>query len=193
MFDTLCQGPGCAIALGAMKRPEILAPAGSMETLETACLYGADAVYLGLRGGSNLRALARNFSLEELPHAVAYAHEKRVKVYLTLNTYPHDGQYVVLPDPIHAAWDTGIDAVIVSDIGVLSMVKRLAPSVPLHLSTQANAVSSHAVNAWAGLGVSRVILARELSCGEIETIRRNTRCELEVFIHGSVCISLSGR
>ena len=193
MFDTLCQGPGCAIALGAMKRPEILAPAGSMETLETACLYGADAVYLGLRGGSNLRALARNFSLEELPHAVAYAHEKRVKVYLTLNTYPHDGQYAVLPDPIHAAWDTGIDAVIVSDIGVLSMVKRLAPSVPLHLSTQANAVSSHAVNAWAGLGVSRVILARELSCGEIETIRRNTRCELEVFIHGSVCISLSGR
>jgi len=176
-----------------MKRPEILAPAGNMETLETACLYGADAVYLGLRGETNLRASARNFSLEELERAVAHAHEKGVRVYLALNTYPHDPGYTALPAQILGAEEAGIDAVIVSDIGVLSLVKSLAPSLPVHLSTQANAVSSHAVNAWAGLGVSRVILARELSCEEIETIRRDTRCELEVFIHGSVCISISGR
>ncbi len=164
-----------------------------METLETACLYGADAVYLGLRGETNLRASARNFSLEELERAVAHAHEKGVRVYLALNTYPHDPGYTALPAQILGAEEAGIDAVIVSDIGVLSLVKSLAPSLPVHLSTQANAVSSHAVNAWAGLGVSRVILARELSCEEIETIRRDTRCELEVFIHGSVCISISGR
>ena len=180
-------------SLGCMKRPEILAPAGNMETLETACLYGADAVYLGLRGETNLRASARNFSLEELERAVAHAHEKGVRVYLALNTYPHDPGYTALPAQILGAEEAGIDAVIVSDIGVLSLVKSLAPSLPVHLSTQANAVSSHAVNAWAGLGVSRVILARELSCEEIETIRRDTRCELEVFIHGSVCISISGR
>ena len=164
-----------------------------METLETACLYGADAVYLGLRGETNLRASARNFSLEELERAVAHAHEKGVRVYLALNTYPHDRGYTALPAQILGAEEAGIDAVIVSDIGVLSLVKSLAPSLPVHLSTQANAVSSHAVNAWAGLGVSRVILARELSCEEIGTIRRNTRCELEMFIHGSVCISVSGR
>ena len=193
LFEALCKGVWLRYSLGCMKRPEILAPAGNMETLETACLYGADAVYLGLRGETNLRASARNFSLEELERAVAHAHEKGVRVYLALNTYPHDPGYTALPAQILGAEEAGIDAVIVSDIGVLSLVKSLAPSLPVHLSTQANAVSSHAVNAWAGLGVSRVILARELSCEEIETIRRDTRCELEVFIHGSVCISISGR
>ena len=193
LFEALCKGARLRYSLGCMKRPEILAPAGNMETLETACLYGADAVYLGLRGETNLRASARNFSLEELERAVAHAHEKGVRVYLALNTYPHDPGYTALPAQILGAEEAGIDAVIVSDIGVLSLVKSLAPSLPVHLSTQANAVSSHAVNAWAGLGVSRVILARELSCEEIETIRRDTRCELEVFIHGSVCISISGR
>lgn len=164
-----------------------------METLETACLYGADAVYLGLRGGSNLRAFARNFCTEELARGVAFAHERGVRVYLALNTYPHDSGYGELPGLIHAAQQAGTDAIIVSDIGVLAVVKRLAPSLPIHLSTQANAVSSHAVNAWADLGVSRVILARELSCEEIGEIRRNTSCELEIFIHGSVCMSISGR
>ncbi|HPR53976.1 MAG TPA: U32 family peptidase [Deltaproteobacteria bacterium] len=176
-----------------MKRPEILAPAGNMEILETACIYGADAVYLGLRGESNLRAFARNFSHEELVQGVTYAHGKGVKVYLALNTYPHNCQYEEIPALIDTAKNAGVDAVIVSDIGVMNMVRQLAPSLPIHLSTQANAVSSHAVNAWAGLGVSRAILARELSCEEIADIRRSTRCELEIFIHGSVCISVSGR
>jgi putative protease len=176
-----------------MKRPEILAPVGNMEVLETACIYGADAVYLGLRGDSSLRASARNFSLEEIGPAAAYAHGKGVKVYLALNTYPHDSRYGELPGLIRAARDAGVDAVIVSDIGVLAMVRRTAPDLPVHLSTQANAVSSHAVEAWRGLGVSRVILARELSCAEIAEIRRSTDCELEVFVHGSVCVSISGR
>jgi putative protease len=165
-----------------------------METLQTACIYGADAVYLGLRGDSSLRAFAKNFSPEELREAVNFAHKKRVKAYLALNTYPHDQQYEGLPGLVRfAAQDAKIDAVIVSDIGVLSLVRQISPTLPVHLSTQANAVSTHAVNAWAALGVSRVILARELSREEIMLIRKNTDIELEIFVHGSVCISISGR
>jgi putative protease len=165
-----------------------------METLQTACIYGADAVYMGLRGDTSLRAFAKNFSPEELREAVSFAHAKGVKVYLALNTYPHDLQYEQLPDLVRfAAQEANIDAVIVSDIGVLSLVRRLCPNLPVHLSTQANAVSAHSVNAWAALGVSRVILARELSKEEIKLIRKNTDIELEIFIHGSVCISISGR
>src|SRR5512137_2633143 len=136
-----------------MKTPEILAPAGSMETLQTACLYGADAVYLGVRGGTNLREGAKNFSREDLPQAVSLAHDKRVKVYLTLNTYPHDDQVDEIASMIRfAAYDAGVDAVIVSDLGVLSQVRKLAPGLPIHLSTQANTVNTAAVNAWAALG-----------------------------------------
>ncbi len=165
-----------------------------METLQTACIYGADAVYLGLRGDTSLRAFARNFSPEELGEAVAFAHAKGVKVYLALNTYPHDQQYEEFPDLVRfAAQEANIDAVIVSDIGVLSLVRQICPNLPIHLSTQANTVSTHAVKAWAALGVSRVILARELSREEIMRIRKNTDIELEIFIHGSVCISISGR
>lgn len=177
-----------------MKRPEILAPAGSMETLQTACIYGADAVYLGARGESSLRAFARNFSTEELVCAVDFAHARGVKVYLALNTYPHDRQYEDIQNLISfAATQAKVDAFIVSDIGVLSLVRHIAPDHSIHLSTQANAVSAHAVNAWAALGVKRVILARELSQQEIKGIRENTDIELEIFIHGSVCISISGR
>lgn len=177
-----------------MKRPEILAPAGGMETLKTACLYGADAVYLGMQGETSLRAYARNFSPDELARATSYAHERGVRVYLALNTYPHDRQYEGLPELIRFAVNhAGIDAAIVSDLGVLSLVRKVSPTLPIHLSTQANAVSSHAVNAWAGLGVSRVILARELSAEELVHIRKGSGCELEIFIHGSVCVSVSGR
>ncbi len=176
-----------------MKVPEILAPAGNMEHLETACLYGADAVYLGVQGGSNLRAGARNFTLEELHRAVGFAHARGVWIYLTLNTYPHDDQMADMPAAIAAARDAGVDAAIVSDLGVLSLVRELAPKLAVHLSTQANTVNTRAVNAWASLGVSRVILARELSFEEIGLIREGTGVELEMFIHGSVCVSISGR
>jgi len=176
-----------------MKISEILAPAGNMEHLETACLYGAEAVYLGVQGETNLRAGAKNFSLEDLGIAAAYAHDRGVRVYLTLNTYPHDRQMKKLPEIVLLAKEIGVDAVIVSDIGVLSLVREIAPELPLHLSTQANAVNLLAIKAWASLGISRVILARELSCPEIEHIRKHTGVELEMFVHGSVCISISGR
>lgn len=176
-----------------MPTPEILAPAGDREALETACLYGADAVYLGLRGETSLRAKAENFAPEELPAAVAYTHGRGVKVYLALNTYPHDDQLAHLPEIIGQAAAAGVDAVIVSDIGVLTLVRTHAPGLPIHLSTQANVVNTAAVRAWAELGVSRVILARELSEQEIAHIRAHTTTELEIFVHGGVCISISGR
>jgi len=176
-----------------MKMPEILAPAGNMEALQTACLYGADAVYLGVKGDTNLRAGARNFAIDELGEALSFAHDHGVRVYLTLNTYPHDTQMALIPEIILHARSLGIDAVIVSDIGVLSLVREVAPDMPVHLSTQANAVNTRAISAWATLGVSRVILARELSYEEIAHIRKGTGVELELFVHGSVCISISGR
>lgn len=190
---TLYKPTRCGIPTGAMKIPEILAPAGNMEALQTACLYGADAVYLGIRGDTNLRAGARNFSLDELKDAVAYAHARGVRVYLTLNTYPHDEQLDSFSEIICAARDFGVDAIIVSDIGVLSLVRDLAEGMPVHLSTQANSVNTRAISAWEALGVTRVILARELSHEEIAHIRAKTSVELELFVHGSVCISISGR
>jgi putative protease len=176
-----------------MKMPEILAPAGNMEALQTACLYGADAVYLGLKGETNLRAGARNFAYDELDDAVDYAHARDVRVYLTLNTYPHDEQMHLLAESIRCAHKAEVDAIIVSDIGVLSLVRELAPDMSVHLSTQANTVNTRAIQAWAALGITRVILARELSQAEIAHIRENTSVEIEIFVHGSVCISISGR
>ncbi len=151
-----------------------------METLQTACIYGADAVYLGMRGDSSLRAYAKNFSREGIVEAVRFAHSKGVKVYLALNTYPHDKQYGEIRELVgFADQQAGIDAFIVSDVGVLSLVRQVAPTRAIHMSTQANTVSTPTVNAWASLGASRVILARELSNDEIELIRKNTNTELE--------------
>lgn len=176
-----------------MLTPEILAPAGNREALETACIYGAEAVYLGLKGETSLRAKADNFSPEELADAVAYAHGSGVKVYLTLNAYPHDSGMARVSEGIEAAKAAGVDAIIVADIGVLSLVRRQAPEMSIHLSTQANAVNVPAVAAWAELGVSRVILARELGRDEIAYIRTHSAVELEIFVHGGICISVSGR
>ncbi|MEA2101759.1 MAG: peptidase U32 family protein [Thermodesulfobacteriota bacterium] len=176
-----------------MKIPEILAPAGSMEALETACLYGADAVYLGIQGQTSLRAGAKNFTLEGLRDAVTYAHARGVMVYLTLNTYPTDDQLEEIALIIEEAENTGTDAIIVSDPGVLKMVKKRAPSIAIHLSTQANTLNTESIQAWQEMGIDRVILARELSCEQIQHIRDNTSMELELFVHGSVCISISGR
>lgn len=176
-----------------MEIPEILAPAGSMEALETACLYGADAVYLGLKEGYSLRSDAKNFDMDELERAVTLAHSYGVKVYLTLNAYLHDDQLAALPDVIISAGDIGVDAFIISDIGVFSIAKELRPEIPVHISTQANTTNTRAINAWASLGVKRVILARELSSKEIANMRKNTDSELEIFVHGSICISISGR
>ena len=177
-----------------MKRPEILSPAGNFEKMKAAILYGADAVYLA---GEvfGMRAAADNFTVDELREAVAYAHERGVKVYLTLNTMPREYEYPELRKYLLELSDIPIDAMIIADVGVLMLVKELRPEMEIHISTQANATSSAACLAWYKLGARRVVLARELTLEEIKEIRRNIPDDLEIecFMHGSMCISYSGR
>ncbi len=177
-----------------MKRPEILSPAGNFEKMRSAILYGADAVYLaGQMFG--MRAAADNFSLEELREAVIYAHERGVKVYLTLNTMPREYEYPLLKKYLSELKSINIDAMIIADVGVLTLVKEIIPNMEIHISTQANATSAAACLAWYKLGASRVVLARELTLEEIKAIRAGIpdELELECFIHGSMCVSYSGR
>ena len=177
-----------------MKRPEILSPAGNFEKMCAAIRYGADAVYLaGHIFG--MRAAADNFSVEELSEAVKYAHERSVKVYLTLNTMPREYEYDLLRKYLNDLKDIGLDAMIIADVGVLALVKEILPDMEIHISTQANASSAAACNAWHALGAKRVVLARELTLDEIKAIRANIpdELELECFVHGSMCVSYSGR
>ena len=177
-----------------MKKPELLAPAGNFEKMKSAILYGADAVYLA---GEifGMRAAADNFSIDELSEAVKYAHERGVKVYLTLNTMPREYEYNLLKDYLANLAGIGLDAMIIADIGVLMLVKELLPNMEIHISTQANAVSAADCRAWYALGAKRVVLARELTLEEIKSIKSQIPedLELECFIHGSMCISYSGR
>ena len=177
-----------------MKRPEILSPAGNFEKMKAAILYGADAVYLA-GNAFGMRAAADNFSSEELTEAISYAHERGVKLYITVNTMPRDSEYPKLREYLEFLKEAKPDALIVADVGVLMLVKEIIPDMEIHISTQANAVSSAACNAWYKLGAKRVVLARELSLEEIKEIRRNVPddVELECFVHGSMCISYSGR
>ena len=177
-----------------MNKPEILSPAGNFEKMRSAILYGADAVYLaGQIFG--MRAAADNFSVEELKEAVKYAHERGVKVYLTLNTMPREYEYQLLRDYLTELRDIGLDAMIIADIGVLTLVKEIIPDMEIHISTQANATSAAACRAWYNLGAKRVVLARELTLEEIKAIKANIPSDLEIecFMHGSMCISYSGR
>ncbi len=177
-----------------IKKPELLSPAGNFDKMKSAILYGADAVYLA---GSDfgMRAAADNFTQDELCEAVKYAHERGARVYLTLNTMPHTDEYPKLTEFVKKLSDSGIDAVIAADLGVMALVREYMPSTELHVSTQASTVSAAACREWAKLGAKRVVLARELNLDEIKTIRTNTppELELEAFIHGSMCISYSGR
>lgn len=177
-----------------MKRPEILSPAGNFEKMRAAILYGADAVYLaGHIFG--MRAAADNFSIEELDEAVKYAHERGVKVYLTLNTMPREYEYDALRKYLTDLSHINIDAMIIADVGVLMLVKELLPNMEIHISTQANATSAAACLAWYSLGAKRVVLARELTLDEIKAIRMAIPDDLEIecFVHGSMCVSYSGR
>lgn len=177
-----------------MKRPEILSPAGNFEKMRAAILYGADAVYLaGEMFG--MRAAADNFTIDELYEAVSYAHARGVKVYLTLNTMPREYEYDLLKKYLADIKDAGLDAMIVADVGVLMLVKEIIPDMEIHISTQANATSSAACLAWRALGARRVVLARELTLDEIKAIRASVPddLELECFVHGSMCVSYSGR
>ena len=177
-----------------MKRPEILSPAGNFEKMRAAILYGADAVYLsGQIFG--MRAAADNFSIDELREAVEYAHERGVKVYLTVNTMPRENEYELLKEYFIKLRQIEVDALIIADIGVLMLAKEMLPKVDIHISTQANSVSAADCRAWYSLGAKRVVLARELTLDEIKAIKANIPEELEIecFIHGSMCISYSGR
>ena len=176
------------------RKPELLSPAGDMERLHMAVAYGADAVYLaGHTFG--MRAFAGNFSQEELTAAVAHCHGRGVKVYVTVNTMPRHEEIVRLPEFLEFLEATGVDGVLLADVGVLSLVKRYAPNIPVHVSTQASVVNATTAAAWHDLGASRVVLAREMSLDEIATLRAHTpkALEIECFVHGAMCVSYSGR
>ncbi|MCL1940275.1 MAG: U32 family peptidase [Desulfovibrionaceae bacterium] len=173
--------------------PELLAPAGNMEKLHTCLLYGADAVYLGGKTG-NLRAACEGFSSRELREAVIAAEQKRAKIYYCLNSLPLQDDMPLLPRLIEEAAEAGVHGFIIADPGVLRLARRHAPQVPVHLSTQANTTNSEAVAFWAGQGVERVNLARELSARDIYAVRRACPdMRLEVFVHGAMCLAVSGQ
>ena len=175
-------------------RPELLSPAGDFERLKFAVQFGADAVYLGgVMFG--MRTNPSNFNADELKSAVDYVHENGKKLYLTCNTLPRNGELALLPDFLKYAADIGVDALIIADMGVLSFAKKYAPNVDIHVSTQAGIVNYQAANAFYEMGAKRIVTARELSLDEIRTIRDKTdpNLEIEVFVHGAMCMSFSGR
>ena len=174
------------------KKPELLAPAGTMEKLQMALAYGADAAYLG-GAQFGLRAFGGNFANEEIRAAVNLAHGVGKKIYVTVNVFPHNDDLVSLPDYLRFLADVEVDAVLVADLGVFMLAREVAPQLPVHISTQANNVNWRTVRAWQELGAERVVLARELSREEIREIRRHTDVEMELFVHGAMCISYSGR
>lgn len=176
------------------RKPELLCPAGNPEKLRAALRFGADAVYLaGQRFG--MRSAADNFTVKELSLAAKLCREAGKKLYLTVNVMPRGYEYDDLRAFLLSVADLGIDAVIAADLGVISLVKEILPQAEIHVSTQAGVVSAEAAEQYLRLGCSRVVLARELTLKEITDIRRRTTKEmaLEVFIHGSMCISFSGR
>lgn len=177
-----------------MQKPELLAPAGDLEKLKFAIEYGADAVYIG---GDNfgLRASAKNFSIEQMEEGLKYAHERGKKVYVALNIIPHNEDLVGIPEYVKDLDRIGIDAVIVADPGILEIVKEHAPSLEIHLSTQANTTNYMSANFWYKQGVKRVVVAREQSLEEIKELidKKEDGLEVEAFVHGAMCISYSGR
>ena len=178
----------------ARQKMELLAPAGDMERLEMALAYGADAVYLaGAMFG--MRSFAGNFSPEELKTAVELCHSRGVRVHVTCNTMPRNGEMERLPEWLEYLDGLGVDAVILADMGVFALAGKYAPHVERHISTQASIVNWQTARAWHDLGAKRVILARELSLDEVREIRARTpkELEIEVFAHGAMCVSYSGR
>ena len=175
-------------------KPELLAPAGDMERLQMAVAYGADAVYLA--GTSfGMRSFAGNFTAEELPKAIRYAHERGVRVHVTVNTMPRNEEAAALPAYLEQLDDAGADALILADLGAFTMAGKYAPHCERHISTQQSVANFTCAQAWYDLGAKRVVLARELSLDEIIGIRQRVspELELETFCHGAMCVSYSGR
>ncbi len=176
-----------------MRQPELLIPAGNMEKLRTALLYGADAVYIGVPGLS-LRASSAEFSLNDLVAGVSEAHDRGVRVYAAVNTFARNTDLASVRQALPGLIDAGVDALIVSDPGLIRLIRQIAPAVSLHLSTQANTTNIEAVRFWQDQGVRRIILARELTLKEIgEIAAAAPGMELEIFVHGAMCVSYSGR
>lgn len=174
------------------KKPEVLAPAGTLEKLKTAFVYGADAVYIG-GNQYGLRSRAGNFTFDEMQEGVEYAKQYNGKVYVAANMVTHEGDEDGAGDFFRTLRDIGIDAVIVSDPALMEICAMEAPGLPIHLSTQASATNYETLNFWKEEGLERVVLAREVSMDEIKEMRQNTDVEIEAFIHGAMCISYSGR
>ena len=170
------------------RKPEVLAPAGDMEKLRFAIAYGADAVYLG---GEHfgLRVKSNNFTLDEIWEAVAYCHQRDKKVYITVNIFAHNEDIEALPEYLRSLNEIGPDGLLISDPGVVLLAKEYAPAIPLHISTQANNVNWKTVEFWQQFGAERVVLGRELSLEEMADIRQKTTAELEIFVHGAMCMS----
>ena len=171
---------------------ELLAPAGDLERLKVAFLYGADAVYIGGQDFS-LRANAHNFSLEDIDKGVTYAHKLNKKVYVTVNIVFHDSDLNGLEEYLKNLDAIGVDGIIVSDIIVMQLWKKLQLHLELHISTQASTINYEAVKFYQSLGAKRIVLAREASKEDIQKIKEETGIELECFIHGAMCTSHSGR
>jgi len=175
-----------------MKKVELLIPAGDLERLKYAVMYGADAVYCGGMSFS-LRAKASNFSLEDIEKGVKFAHKHKVKVYVTLNIVPHNEDFEGLKEYLKALSKIGIDGLIITSFAYLDLVNKYAKNVEKHISTQSSVINSDAIKFYENLGVDRIVLGRELNLDEIKAIKEKTNLKLEVFIHGGMCAGLSGR
>ena len=177
-----------------IKKTELLAPAGDLEKLKIAVLYGADAVYIGGEA-YGLRAKAKNFDIDTMKEGIEFAHSHGVKVYVTANIYAHNADFEGMADYFREVERIGADALIISDPGVFSLAREVVPDMEIHISTQANNTNYRSANFWYNLGAKRVVIARELSLGEIKTMRNNIPddMDIEAFIHGAMCISYSGR
>jgi len=174
------------------KKPELVAPAGDIEKLKTAIEYGADAVYVGGEG-FNLRMGAANLTIEEIKEAASWVHERGKKIYVTLNIFARNYHVSGIRSYLKKLEEIPIDAVIVADPGVFLTVKEITPHIPIHLSTQANTTNAKSVEFWHKQGIKRVVLAMELTFGEIKEITNSSTIETEVFVHGAMCMSYSGR
>ncbi|MDP6924558.1 MAG: U32 family peptidase [Candidatus Scalindua sp.] len=174
------------------RKPELVSPAGSLDKLKTAIEYGADAVYAGGKD-FNLRNSAANFSLDEIGSAVEYVHERGKKLYITLNIFAHNCHINKAEQYMKELGEHDVDAFIVSDPGVMSLVKEIIPGANIHISTQANCTNTKAADFWYSQGAKRVVLARELSLNEVADVSNNSQCATEVFVQGAMCLSYSGR
>jgi putative protease len=175
-----------------MQKMELLAPAGNMDKLKLAFLYGADAVYLGGKS-FGLRAFSDNFSREEMEEAVQYAHGLNKRVHVTVNIFPHNADLEGLPDYLKFLSRIHVDAILIADPGIFSLARQLVPELPIHISTQANVTNWASAKFWYDQGAKRVVMAREVSLQDVKKIHDKVPVELEGFVHGAMCISYSGR